>query len=153
MEITKALLGAGCFWGIENYFKNISGIDNTKVGYSGGLLDNPSYEEVCSGTTGHAEVVLINFDKTIIQYSDILNHFWTCHDPTQLNRQGVDTGTQYRSIIFYYSEEQKIIAENSKKDFQNKLDSKIETTIEKAKIFFIAEDYHQCYIEKKNINF
>ena len=152
MEITKALLGGGCFWGIENYYKNINGIINTKVGYSGGQLDNPSYEDVCSGSTGHAEVVLFNFDKSIIQYSDILNHFWTCHDPTQLNRQGFDIGTQYRSVIFYYSDEQKIIAENSKKNFQNKIGTKIETFIEKANTFYIAENYHQCYIEKKNVN-
>ena len=149
MEITKALLGAGCFWGIEEYYRKIDGIQNTKVGYSGGDLNNPSYEDVCSNTTGHAEVVLIKFDVNIVSYSKILDHFWICHDPTQLNRQGFSIGTQYRSAIFYYSDEQKNIAEKSKSVFQKKLFSPIVTEITKAKEFFIAEDYHQCYIQKK----
>ena len=110
MEITKALLGAGCFWGIEEYFRKIEGIKNTKVGYSGGNFSNPSYEDVCTNTTGHVEVVLIEFDENIISYSKILDHFWICHDPTQLNRQGASIGTQYKSAIFYYSSEQKEIA-------------------------------------------
>ncbi len=152
MEITKALFGAGCFWGVEEYFKNVNGVKNTKVGYSGGKTENPTYEEVCSKDTEHAEVVFLEFDANIISYQEILNHFWKCHDPTQLNRQGPDIGTQYRSIIFYYSNEQKNIAENSKVNFQKKLSSEIKTIIEEAKDFYLAEEYHQCFIQKqKNI--
>jgi len=149
VEITKALLGAGCFWGIEEYFRKIDGINNTKVGYSGGDFINPSYEDVCTNTTGHVEVVLIEFDKHIISYSNIIDHFWICHDSTQLNRQGASIGTQYRSAIFYYSSEQKEIAIKSKNEFQKKLSIPIVTEIVKAKEFFIAEDYHQCYIQKR----
>ena len=149
MEITKALLGAGCFWGIEEYFRKIEGIINTKVGYSGGNFSNPSYEDVCTNTTGHVEVVLIEFDENIISYSKILDHFWISHDPTQLNRQGYSIGTQYKSVIFYYSDEQKKLAEKSKNEFQKKLSTLIVTEIIKAKEFFIAEDYHQNYIQKK----
>ena len=149
MEITKALLGAGCFWGIEEYFRKIEGIINTKVGYSGGDLINPSYEDVCTNTTGHVEVVLIEFDNNIISFSKILDHFWMCHDPTQLNRQGFSVGIQYKSVIFYYSIEQKNVAEKSKIEFQKIFSNSIVTMIEKAKEFYIAEDYHQCYIQKK----
>ena len=149
MGITKALLGAGCFWGIEEYFRKIEGVKNTEVGYSGGDFNNPSYEDVCTNTTGHVEVVLIEFDKNIVSYSTILDHFWICHDPTQLNRQGSSIGIQYKSVIFFYSSEQKNIAEKSKIDFQKKLPIPIVTEITKAKEFFIAEDYHQCYIQKK----
>ena len=152
MEITKALLGAGCFWGIEEYFRKIEAVKNTKVGYSGGDFLNPSYEDVCKNITGHAEVVLIEYDNDIISYSEILDHFWNCHDPTQLNRQGFSIGLQYRSAIFYYSIELKQIAEKSKNEFQKNLSKPIVTEITKAKEFFIAEDYHQCYIQKKRIN-
>ena len=152
MKIRKALLGAGCFWGIEEYFRKIDGIQNTKVGYSGGDYLNPSYQDVCSGTTDHAEVALIEFDENILSYSKILDLFWVCHDPTQLNKQGYDVGTQYRSVIFYFFDEQKTIAEKSKNHFQKKLSSSIVTEIAKAKEFFIAEDYHQCYIQKKRVN-
>ena len=152
MEITKALLGAGCFWGVEEYFKNVNGVMNTKVGYSGGKTENPTYEEVCSKDTEHAEVVFLEFDENIINYEEILNHFWKCHDSTQLNKQGPDIGTQYRSVIFYYSNEQKNIAERSKENFQKKLSSEIKTIIEEAKAFYLAEEYHQCFIQKqKNI--
>ena len=149
MELTKALLGAGCFWGVEEYFRKIEGIKNTKVGYSGGDFSNPSYENVCSNTTGHVEVVLMEYDEKILSYSTILDHFWTCHNPTQINRQGFDIGIQYKSVIFYYSSEQKNIAEKSLSEFQKKLFDPIVTEINKAKEFFIAEDYHQCYIQKK----
>ena len=149
MGITKALLGGGCFWGIEEYYRKISGVINTTVGYSGGNIANPSYQEVCTNTTGHAEVVLVEFDDKILSYSEIIDYFWICHYPTQLNKQGPDIGTQYRSIIFYYTDEQKIIAEKSKEEFQKKISASIVTIIEKAKVFFIAEDYHQCYIQKK----
>ena len=148
MEKRKALLGAGCFWGIEEFFRNIDGVLNTTVGYSGGNLTNPSYEDVCSDTTGHAEVVFIEFNNKILTYSKILDFFWICHDPTQLNRQGHDIGSQYRSVIFYYNDSQKIIAEKSKEEFQNKISKSVVTEITKVKKFFIAEDYHQCYFKK-----
>ena len=146
--MTKALIAAGCFWGIEEYFQKINGVLETKVGYSGGHTINPTYEEVCAGNSGHAEVVLIKFDSNKIDYSKIISHFWKCHDPTQLNRQGFDIGTQYRSAIFYYSENQKKIAEKSKLDIQNQNSQIIVTEIKKAKEFYLAENYHQCYIKK-----
>ena len=149
--MSKALIGAGCFWGIEEYFRNLNGIEKTKVGYSGGKTINPSYEEVCTGNTDHAEVVLINFKNEIVTFEEIINHFWKCHDPTQLNRQGLDIGSQYRSVIFYYDTEQKKIAENSKIEFQKKISQQIVTEITEAKEFFIAENYHQCFIAKKNL--
>ena len=150
MTMTKALLGAGCFWGIEEMFRKIEGIIDTKVGYSGGHFPNPTYQDVCSNKTGHAEVVWLKFDSSIISYEKVLDHFWLCHDPTQLNRQGPDVGTQYRSIILYFTDEQKKIAEESKKKFQAKLVGEIVTEISQYSNFFLAEDYHQCYIEKKS---
>ena len=101
--MTKALFGAGCFWGVEKYFQQLKGILHTQVGYSGGTLSNPSYENVCTGKTGHAEVVKIEFDSSKISYKKILDYFWLCHDATQYNRQGYDVGTQYRSVIFYFT--------------------------------------------------
>lgn len=148
--MSKALIAAGCFWGIEEYYRKINGVLNTKVGYTGGHLDNPTYQDVCSGKTGHAEAVLINFDDSKLTYQEILNLFWSCHDPTQLNRQGYDIGSQYRSAIYYYSEKQKQIALKSKNTFQNEFNNSIVTEITKATEFFLAEDYHQCYIHKKN---
>ena len=150
MEKTKALLGAGCFWGVEEYFRKIHGILDTKVGYAGGNFLNPTYEDVCSNSTGHAEVVQIKFDSTIISYEKILDKFWLCHDPTQLNKQGVDVGTQYRSVIFYINDEQKNVAEISKQNFQKKITNEIMTEITKFSSFYLAEDYHQLYIQKKS---
>jgi len=147
--MTKALIGAGCFWGIEEYFRKIKGVTDTKVGYSGGNLINPTYEDVCAGTTEHAEVVKIYFDENIIPYGEILENFWKCHDPTQLNQQGPDIGRQYRSVIFYYSEEQKKTALESKKQKQLLMSSLIETDIMTAQKFFLAEDYHQLFIKKR----
>ena len=147
--MTKALIGAGCFWGIEEYFRKINGILDTKVGYSGGETLDPSYEEVCTGTTGHAEVVKISFDKEIISYSEIINHFWLCHDPTQLNRQGPDVGRQYRSAIFFYTEYQNKIAQESKKLKQGFLSAPIVTEISSVNKFYLAEDYHQLFINKR----
>ena len=147
--MVKSLIAAGCFWGVEEYFQKISGVRKTTVGYSGGHYHNPSYEDVCTGTTGHAEVVLIEFDEDQLSYDEIINFFWQCHDPTQLNKQGPDVGTQYRSAIYYYSEVQKIIAENSKNEFQKSINKQIVTEIAKAKEFFLAEEYHQCFIQKK----
>ena len=149
--MTKALIGAGCFWGIEEYFRKQIGVINTKVGYSGGKAAEPSYEEVCTGKTGHAEVVQIKFDANLISFKEILNHFWKCHDPTQLNRQGPDVGTQYRSVIFYYSNEQHNDAMESKKQTQNTLQRTIVTEIMPAQEFYLAEEYHQLYFTKKRI--
>ena len=147
--MTKSLIGAGCFWGIEEYFRKLEGVIDTKVGYSGGHFPNPSYDDVCSGTTKHAEVVKIEFTEKIISFNAIINHFWKCHDPTQLNRQGPDVGRQYRSVIFYYTEDQRIIAEQSKIDNQSLFNNKIVTEITKADSFYFAEDYHQLYIHKR----
>ncbi|MBS56973.1 MAG: peptide-methionine (S)-S-oxide reductase [Rickettsiales bacterium] len=147
----KALFGAGCFWGVEEFFRKNDGVIETKVGYSGGITNNPTYEQVCLGNTNHAEVLLIKFDENLINYSKLLDLFWQCHDPTTLNRQGPDIGTQYRSVIFYYSNLQKEIAEKSKLNYQSKFNGKIVTEIEKAKEFYEAEDYHQCYIQKRSI--
>ena len=145
---SKALLGAGCFWGIEEYFRKLEGVVKTKVGYSGGHTKNPTYEEVCKSDTGHAEVVLIEFDEKIILYNQIIEKFWSCHDPTQLNRLGLDIGTQYRSVIFYFTEDQKKIAQNSKENIQEKISKNIVTEISQAKDFYVAEEYHQCYLQK-----
>ena len=145
----KALFGAGCFWGVEEYFREINGVKDTKVGYSGGHTKNPSYETVCSGTTEHVEVLELNFDETVISYEKLLDHFWKCHDPTTLNRQGPDIGRQYRSAIFYLSDIQKEIAENSKIKHQIKFNNNIVTEITTADTFYLAEDYHQRFIQKR----
>ena len=147
--MTKALIGAGCFWGIEEYFRKINGIIDTKVGYSGGFTDNPRYEDVCTGITEHVEVVQIKFAEEIISYQEILEHFWDCHDPTQLDRQGLDIGRQYRSVIFCYSENQNQLAIESKKRKQASLSHTIVTEITEAKKFYLAEEYHQLYIQKR----
>ena len=145
----KALFGAGCFWGVEEYFRKIQGVKDTRVGYSGGHTKNPSYETVCSGTTEHVEVLELNFDETEISYEKLLDHFWKCHDPTTLNRQGPDVGRQYRSAIFYYSDIQKDIAEKSKIKHQPKFNNNIVTEITTADTFYLAEDYHQRFIQKR----
>ena len=147
--MSKALFGAGCFWGIEEYFSKINGVNNTAVGYSGGNTENPTYEEVCQGDTEHVEVVEINFDENIISYENLLEHFWKCHDPTQLNRQGPDVGRQYRSAIFYYSDIQKNLAEISKKEKQNDFNNMIVTEIVEAQTFYLAEEYHQQFLKKR----
>jgi len=148
----KALFGAGCFWGVEEYFRKIQGVKDTRVGYSGGHTKNPSYETVCSGTTEHVEVLELNFDETAISYEKLLDHFWKCHDPTTLNRQGPDIGRQYRSAIFYFSDIQKEIAENSKIKHQLKFNNNIVTEITTADTFYLAEDYHQRFIQKRKEN-
>jgi len=145
----KALFGAGCFWGVEEFFRKINGVKGTKVGYSGGDTSNPSYQDVCSNDTGHAEVLEIEFDNNKISYEKLLNFFWECHDPTTLNRQGPDIGSQYRSVIFYFSEEQKKIAEESKIRNQKVFKNKIVTEIKKADTFHLAENYHQRFIQKR----
>ncbi len=145
----KALIGAGCFWGIEKFYSEITGVIDTKVGYSGGNTNNPTYQDVCSGETNHAEVVLINYDESIISYEEIIKYFWECHDPTQLNQQGHDVGTQYRSVIYYFNDQQKNIAEKSRKSFQEKIQKNIMTKIYFAKQFYLAESYHQNYLKKR----
>ena len=145
----KALFGAGCFWGVEEFFRKIQGVKDIRVGYSGGHTKNPSYETVCSGTTEHVEVLELNFDETEISYEKLLDHFWKCHDPTTLNRQGPDIGRQYRSAIFYYSDIQKNIAKKSKIKHQPKFNNNIVTEITKADTFYLAEDYHQRFIQKR----
>ena len=145
----KALFGAGCFWGIEEYFRKIPGVKDTKVGYSGGYTKNPTYATVCGGTTEHVEVLQLDFDDNEISYEKLLDHFWMCHDPTTLNRQGSDIGRQYRSAIFYYSDIQKNIAKKSKIKHQLKFNNNIVTEITKADTFYLAEDYHQRFIQKR----
>mgnify|MGYP001033067787 FL=1 len=145
----KALFGAGCFWGIEEYFRKIPGVKDTKVGYSGGYTKNPTYETVCGSTTEHVEVLQLDFDDNEISYEKLLDHFWMCHDPTTLNRQGPDIGRQYRSAIFYYSDIQKNIAKKSKIKHQPKFNNNIVTEITKADTFYLGEDYHQRFIQKR----
>ena len=147
MEI--AVLALGCFWRPEIKFSKLNGVVRTEVGYCGGNSNKTSYEEVCSGKTNHAEVVKIEFDNSKISYEKILNHFFEIHNPTTLNKQGPDIGTQYRSEIFYLSENQKKIATNVLKHYDKKFDGKIVTTISKIKNYCKAEDYHQKYLEKK----
>ena len=145
-----ATLAGGCFWGVQHLLDNISGVITTQAGYTGGITKNPAYEEVSTGTTGHAEAVEVVFDPKIITYKEILSYFWRLHDPTQENRQGPDIGTQYRSAIFYHSEEQRAIAEESKKEFDaKKIFSKPAVTeIVAATTFYPAEEYHQNYFDK-----
>jgi peptide-methionine (S)-S-oxide reductase len=150
MDKSKVLLGAGCFWGVEELFCKLEGVVDTKVGYSGGNLPNPTYEDVCSDTTGHAEVVQIEFDSNKISFEEILDNFWTCHDPTEFNKQGPDVGSQYRSVIFYFTDEQEKIIQESKNKYQKKFSDTIVTEIKLASPFFIAENYHQKYIQKKS---
>ncbi|WOE69130.1 peptide-methionine (S)-S-oxide reductase MsrA [Hydrogenimonas thermophila] len=147
----KATLGGGCFWCLEAVFENVKGVEDVVSGYAGGHINNPTYEAVCSGTTGHAEVVQITYDPTIISFKDILEIFWKIHDPTTLNRQGADVGTQYRSVIFYHDEKQKEIAKESKAEAQKNFTSPIVTEISPLQTFWKAEDYHQDYF-KNNPN-
>lgn len=146
-----ATFGAGCFWGVEAAFRRLPGVVATAVGYSGGDTPNATYQEVCSGRTGHAEVVQVEFDPAQISYERLLDVFWSNHNPTQRNRQGPDVGTQYRSAIFTHSEEQKAIAEASKGRLEagGTLRGPVVTQIEMASDFWIAEDYHQQYLEKR----
>jgi peptide-methionine (S)-S-oxide reductase len=147
-NLDTAVFGAGCFWCVEAIFEELKGVQSVEAGYSGGTVENPSYEQVCTGTTGHAEVARIIFDPTVISYDDLLEVFWTTHDPTTLNRQGADVGEQYRSVIFYLNEKQKEAAEKSKKEIAPKIwDDPIVTSIEPLKKFYIAEDYHQNYYD------
>jgi len=145
----RATFGAGCFWGVEAAFRQIEGVTRTRVGYSGGTLENPSYEDVCSHTTGHAEVVEVTYDPERVSYDQLLDIFWGKQDPTQLNRQGWDIGDQYRSVIFFSDGEQQEAAARSKAREQVNWSAPIVTQIEPAQTFYEAEDYHQQYLEKR----
>ena len=147
----KATFGAGCFWGVEASFQKIKGVISTTVGYTGGKTKNPTYEQVCTDKTGHAEVVQIIFDPSVVSYEKLLGVFWSIHNPTQLNRQGPDIGTQYRSVIFYHSEEQKKIAEQSKQKQLLRYKKELTTEITPIKEFYPAEEYHQKYFEKNRL--
>jgi peptide-methionine (S)-S-oxide reductase len=149
----KATFAAGCFWGVEAAFRQVEGISATTVGYSGGHFPNPTYEDVCSGKTGHAEVVEVEFDPAKVSYDSLLNVFWDNHDPTTLNRQGPDVGEQYRSAIFFHSPRQQEAATASKEKLQGsgKIRRPIVTAIEPASELYRAEDYHQQYLEKRGL--
>ena len=149
----KATFGGGCFWGVEVAFRQIPGVTATQVGYMGGSLKNPTYKDVCTDRTGHAEVVEVTFDPAKVAYEDILKVFWTCHDPTQINRQGPDVGTQYRSVIFYHTPEQQAAALASKEELERSgtFPRPIATQIVLATDFWRAEEYHQQYLEKRGL--
>jgi peptide-methionine (S)-S-oxide reductase len=147
----KATFGAGCFWGVEAAFRRLDGVTATAVGYAGGTVENPTYEQVCSHTTGHAEVVEVMYDPERIPYEQLLAVFWAGHDPTQLNRQGPDIGDQYRSVIFVHDAEQRAAAEASRERVQARLSRPVVTQIEDAPTFWRAEEYHQRYLERRGL--
>lgn len=151
-KLQKATFGMGCFWCSEALFQKLDGVLSVRSGYEGGTTANPTYEDVCSGVTGHAEVIEVTYDPAKLKYDELLEVFWKSHDPTTLNRQGADVGTQYRSVIFYHNDEQKQIAEKYKKELN---DSKafgkpVVTAIHKAQPFYVAEQYHQDYFNKNS---
>jgi peptide-methionine (S)-S-oxide reductase len=148
-----ATFGAGCFWGVELTFQKTKGVTSTSVGYTGGTTKNPTYEDVCTGRSGHAEVVQVEFDPAIVSYEELLDVLWGCHDPTTLNRQGPDRGTQYRSAIYYHSPDQGVSAKASKEkaDKSGRFSSAIVTEITPASEYTMAEDYHQKYLEKRGM--
>ena len=149
--MAKATFAAGCFWGVEAAFRQLPGVTDAAVGYGGGSVESPTYEQVCTGQTGHAEVVQLDYDPQRISYDRLLDAFWKCHDPTQRNRQGPDVGTQYRSAIFYHDAEQRAAAEQSQARLEasGALSRPIATEIVPAGPFFRAEEYHQRYLEKR----
>lgn len=147
----KATFAAGCFWGVEEAFRALPGVGDAAVGFMGGTSENPSYREVCGGRTGHAEVVHLEYDPAKVSYDELLDAFWGCHDPTTLNRQGPDVGSQYRSAIFFHTPAQEAAARASKErlDAEGRFRRPIVTRIEPASIFWRAEEYHQRYLEKR----
>lgn len=153
-KIATATFGAGCFWGVEETFRALPGVKDTAVGYMGGITDNPTYQDVCTDATGHAEVVQVEYDPAEISYQKLLETFWANHDPTQIDRQGPDVGTQYRSVIFTHSPEQKTIAEQSKQALEDsgKFDEPLATQITPAQTFYKAEEYHQQYLAKRGLS-
>jgi peptide-methionine (S)-S-oxide reductase len=152
MAEEKATLGAGCFWGVEATYRRLAGVKSTAVGYMGGKLKNPTYKDVCTDSTGHAEVLEVTFDPAVISYHDILEVFWDNHNPTTLNRQGPDVGAQYRSAIFYHSPEQEAVARASRDAAQARFPRPIVTEIIPATEFWRAEEYHQQYLEKRGLS-
>lgn len=146
-KFEKATFGGGCFWCVEAVFERVDGVASAVSGYAGGTAVNPTYEQVCTGNTGHAEVVEITFDPKKVTYEELLNIFWNAHDPTTLNRQGADVGTQYRSVIYTHSEEQQLVAERSKQEAQKDFEDPIVTEITPAGAFYKAEQYHQDYFD------
>ncbi len=150
----KATFAAGCFWGIEAAFRKVEGVESTLVGYTGGHVEDPSYEEVCSGTTGHAEAVQIEYDPSRISYEQLLEIFWNIHDPTTPNRQGPDVGSQYRSAVYFHSPQQEAAALASKEKLEGSghFSHPIVTEIVPASAFYPAEDYHQCYYERRGLD-
>jgi peptide-methionine (S)-S-oxide reductase len=152
--MATATFGAGCFWGVEAAFRQVPGVLSTAVGYAGGSLAKPTYEQVCSGRTGHAEVVQVEYDPDKVSYQQLLDVFWSNHDPTQLNRQGPDIGTQYRSVIFTHDAEQRQIAGASKAELDNsaRFRRPIVTEILPFSAFYRAEEYHQQYLEKRGLD-
>jgi len=151
--MAKATFGAGCFWGVEEEFRKVKGVKDTAVGYAGGGVPNPTYKDVCTDRTGHAEVVEVDYDPAEVSYETLLDVFWNGHDPTQLNRQGPDVGTQYRSVVFFHSPEQEAAARASKARLEEsgRFRRPIATVIEPAPTFWRAEDYHQRYLEKRGL--
>lgn len=151
--MAKATFGAGCFWGVEVTFRQLEGVLDAQVGYMGGHLVNPTYQDVCTGTTGHAEVLQVEFDPEQISYEALIDIFWKAHDPTQLNRQGPDVGTQYRSGIYYEDEAQRTTAESSRASLEQsgQHTNPIATEIAAASEFYRAEEYHQQYLEKRGL--
>ncbi len=149
----KATFGAGCFWGVEAEFRKVEGVISTAVGYSGGSLTNPTYQQICTDATGHAEVVEVVYDPGKVSYEELLDIFWDAHDPTQVNRQGPDIGRQYRSVIFYHSHQQQQKAQASKERLERASVYRrpIATEIEPAQTFYRAEEYHQQYLEKRGM--
>ena len=147
----KATFGAGCFWGVEAAFRKVKGIKTTAVGYAGGTLKNPTYEDVCTGLTGHAEVVQVNYDQAEVSYQELLDVFWEIHDPTTVNRQGPDVGTQYRSAIFFHTLKQEVAARASKENLEasGRYQRPVVTEITPASEFYRAEEYHQRYLEER----
>jgi peptide-methionine (S)-S-oxide reductase len=148
-----ATFGAGCFWGVEVTFRNVKGVEDAAVGYLGGTLRNPTYKDVCTGRTGHAEVVQVRYEPAVVSYDQLLDVFWNNHNPTTLNRQGPDVGTQYRSAIFHHTPEQKQLAEVSKARLEasGRFARPVVTEITPASTFYEAEDYHQRYLEKRGL--
>jgi peptide-methionine (S)-S-oxide reductase len=147
----KATFGAGCFWGVEATFRQLAGVKSTQVGYMGGKLDNPTYHDVCTDRTGHAEVLEVTFDPKVISFHDLLEVFWDNHNPTTLNRQGPDVGSQYRSAIFFHSPEQEAEARKSKEAAQARFPKPIVTELTPVSTFWRAEEYHQQYLEKRGL--
>ena len=150
--MTIAIFAAGCFWGVESMFRKLSGVEETEVGYIGGVTESPTYKDVCSGRTGHAEAVRVSYDPQRISYDDLLGAFWGCHDPTTRNRQGPDIGSQYRSAVFFTTPEQETSAAASKQaqEASGRFSRPIVTAIEPATRFWRAEEYHQRYEEKRH---